>query len=90
MLDQTGQTGSPLQLVNGMILISTFACARLGHGWIIVRAYATSMVWDHLIYGLSLVLHISRNANRGAGRARARSSRGTFVEFLTNGLNAFW
>ena len=38
MLDKTGQTGSPLQLVNGMILICTFACARLGYGWIIVRA----------------------------------------------------
>ncbi|KAH9989938.1 DUF887-domain-containing protein [Russula vinacea] len=32
MLDKTGQTGSPLQLVNGLILISTFACARLGYG----------------------------------------------------------
>jgi len=37
MLDKTGQTGSPLQLVNGLILISTFACARLGYGFIIVR-----------------------------------------------------
>lgn len=37
MLDKTGQTGSPLQLVNGLILISTFACARLGYGSIIVR-----------------------------------------------------
>ncbi|KAI0280522.1 TLC domain-containing protein, partial [Russula aff. rugulosa BPL654] len=27
--DKTGQTGSPLQLVNGLILISTFASARL-------------------------------------------------------------
>ena len=36
MLDKTGQTGSPLQLVNGLILISTFACARLGYGSIIV------------------------------------------------------
>ena len=38
MLDKTGQTGSPLQLVNGLILISTFACARLGYGSIMVRA----------------------------------------------------
>jgi hypothetical protein len=37
MLDKTGQTGSPLQLVNGLILISTFACARLCYGFIIVR-----------------------------------------------------
>ncbi|KAI9450716.1 DUF887-domain-containing protein [Lactarius psammicola] len=32
MLDKTGQTGSPLQLVNGLILISTFAGARLVYG----------------------------------------------------------
>jgi hypothetical protein len=37
MLDKTGQTGSPLQLVNGLVLIRTFACARLGYGWIMVR-----------------------------------------------------
>ncbi|KAN0129618.1 DUF887 domain containing protein [Lactarius tabidus] len=34
MLDKTGQTGSPLQLVNGLILISTFAGARLVYGTI--------------------------------------------------------
>jgi hypothetical protein len=39
MLDKTGQTGSPLQLVNGLILISTFACARLGYGSIVVRIF---------------------------------------------------
>ncbi|KAF8263047.1 DUF887-domain-containing protein [Lactarius quietus] len=32
MLDKTGQTGSPLQLVNGLILISTFVSARLVYG----------------------------------------------------------
>lgn len=37
MLDKTGQTGSPLQLVNGFILISTFTCARLVFGSIMVR-----------------------------------------------------
>lgn len=79
MLDKTGQTGSPLQLVNGMILISTFACARLIYGWIIVRAswiYATSMVLDHLMHGLFPVLQISPNANRGAGRALECDLRG--------------
>ncbi len=37
MLDKTGQTGSPLQLVNGLILISTFAGARLVYGSIMVH-----------------------------------------------------
>lgn len=37
MLDKTGQTGSPLQLVNGLILIGTFAGARLIYGLIMVH-----------------------------------------------------
>jgi len=32
MLDKTGQTGSPLQFVNGLILLATFAGARLVYG----------------------------------------------------------
>ena len=36
MLDKTGQTGSPLQFVNGLILIITFAGARLVYGSIMV------------------------------------------------------
>jgi len=44
MLDKTGQTGSPLQLVNGMILISTFACARLGYGWIISYKFLLTLI----------------------------------------------
>ncbi|KAH9980875.1 DUF887-domain-containing protein [Lactifluus volemus] len=35
MLDKTKQTGSPLQLVNGLILMSTFAGARLVYGFTI-------------------------------------------------------
>ncbi|KAH9066207.1 hypothetical protein EDB87DRAFT_696295 [Lactarius vividus] len=37
MLDKMGQTGSPLQLVNGLVLISTFAGARLVYGSIMVH-----------------------------------------------------
>jgi len=39
MLDKTQQTGSPLQLVNGLILMSTFAGARLIYGPIMVRTH---------------------------------------------------
>ena len=38
--------------------------------------YATSMVSDRLIYGLSPVLQFSPNVNRGAGRALERDLRG--------------
>ncbi len=47
MLDKTGQTGSRLQLVNGLILISTFALARLAYGSFIVCTsfdYASNMI----------------------------------------------
>ena len=39
MLDKTQQTGSPLQFVNGLILMSTFAGARLIYGPIMVRTH---------------------------------------------------
>ena len=43
MLDKTEQTGSPLQFVNGLILMSTFAGARLVYGSIIVRTLPCSI-----------------------------------------------
>jgi hypothetical protein len=73
MLDKTGQTGSPLQLVNGLILISLFACARLGYGFIIVRIFFDLCVQWFLGYlsrhGFSPVIPISSNITRGARRA---------------------
>jgi hypothetical protein len=75
MLDKTGQTGSPLQLVNGLILISTFACARLGYGWIMVRASFDPRVQfgyrtiSRMGSFLSLVVPIYPNVIRGAGWA---------------------
>ena len=76
MLDKTGQTGSPLQLVNGLILVSTFACARLGYGSIIVRILSDPRVQvilrlSHCTYLLA-VIPISPNITRGARRALER------------------
>src|SRR5712691_9665119 len=43
MLDKTQQTGSPLQFVNGLILMSTFFGARLVYGPIMVRTLPRSI-----------------------------------------------
>ncbi|KAH9978315.1 TLC domain-containing protein [Russula compacta] len=43
MLDKTGQTGSPLQLVNGLILLSTFGGARLVYGSIMSYQFYQSL-----------------------------------------------
>ncbi|KAI0289857.1 TLC domain-containing protein, partial [Russula brevipes] len=43
MLDKTGQTGSPLQLVNGLILFSTFAAARLVYGTMISYQFCQTL-----------------------------------------------
>jgi hypothetical protein len=71
MLDKTEQTGSPLQFVNGLILMSTFAGARLVYGSIIVRSLPRSIYTsiDHLTYGRSPVVAVLPNALRGTGRA---------------------
>ncbi|KAF8489787.1 DUF887-domain-containing protein [Russula emetica] len=47
MLDKTGQTGSPLQLVNGLILLCTFACARIGYGFIISYQFLQTLLEVH-------------------------------------------
>ncbi|KAH8995490.1 DUF887-domain-containing protein [Lactarius akahatsu] len=44
MLDKTGQTGSPLQFVNGLILISTFAGARLVYGSIMSYQFYQTLI----------------------------------------------
>lgn len=71
MLDKTEQTGSPLQFVNGLILMSTFAGARLVYGSIIVRSLLRSIYAsiDHLTHGRLSVVAVLPNALRGAGRA---------------------
>jgi hypothetical protein len=76
MLDKTEQTGSPLQFVNGLILMITFAGARLVYGSIIVRTpsrsiYASRRGYciDYLTHGCSTVLAVLPNDFRGAGRA---------------------
>ncbi|KAI0291074.1 DUF887-domain-containing protein [Multifurca ochricompacta] len=43
MLDKTGQTGSPLQFVNGLILLSTFAGARLAYGSIMSYQFSQTL-----------------------------------------------
>lgn len=45
-LDKTGRTGSTLQLVNGILLVSSFGLVRLLYGTYTVRA--------HILPGLSL------------------------------------
>ncbi|KAH9071001.1 DUF887-domain-containing protein [Lactarius deliciosus] len=44
MLDKTGQTGSPLQFVNGLILISTFVGARLVYGSIMSYQFFQTLI----------------------------------------------
>lgn len=69
MLDKTGQTGSPLQLVNGLILMSTFACARLGYGSVIVRILTYNSFHVTVTIsprGFSPVIPIFSNVARGA------------------------
>jgi hypothetical protein len=84
MLDKTGQTGSPLQLVNGLILISTFACARLGYGSIIVRiSFDLRVQWfsGYLIARiLGSLTNFSKRYSRCATGSRVPFSRVTFVE----------
>jgi hypothetical protein len=84
MLDKTGQTGSPLQLVNGLILISTFAGARLGYGSIIVRAsfdlrirIAYQVISPHV---LASHTNLSKHYSKCGTGSQVPSSRVTFVE----------
>ena len=65
MLDKTDQTGSPLQLVNGLILMSTFAGARLVYGPIMVRTHLQKGN-DYLTHGRSPVVAVLPDALRGA------------------------
>jgi hypothetical protein len=85
MLDKTGQTGSPLQLVNGLILISTFACARLGYGFVIVRISFDLRVQCFSAYHLTariLASHtnFSTRYSKCVTGSRVPFSRVTFVE----------
>jgi hypothetical protein len=84
MLDKTGQTGSPLQLVNGLILISTFACARLCYGFIIVRVSSDLRAQGFLGYLTARILvshtNFSKRYSRCATGSRVPFSRATFVE----------
>jgi hypothetical protein len=86
MLDKTGQTGSPLQLVNGLILISTFACARLGYGFIIVRGISfdprLQCFSAYHLTALILASHtnFSKRYSKCATGSRVPFSRVTFVE----------
>jgi hypothetical protein len=74
MLDKTEQTGSPLQFVNGLILMSTFAGARLVYGAIIARSLICTST-DYLTYRRSPVMAVLPNALRGAGRTLGGSFR---------------
>jgi hypothetical protein len=70
MLDKTEQTGSPLQFVNGLILMITFAGARLVYGSIIVRTPLEGGTLSIISRtGCSTVLAVLPNDVRGAGRA---------------------
>jgi hypothetical protein len=87
MLDKTGQTGSPLQLVNGLILISTFACARLCYGSIIVRlSFDLRVQWFSGYHLTARILashtNFSKRYSRCATGSRVPFSRVTFVEIL--------
>ncbi|KAH9019140.1 DUF887-domain-containing protein [Lactarius pseudohatsudake] len=86
MLDKTGQTGSPLQFVNGLILISTFAGARLVYGPIMGHHIPPSL------YHHPSVVSVLPDAHRGSATAsRAPSLRGYACGgVLLNGLNVFW
>lgn len=56
MLDKTGQTGSPLQFVNGLILIITFAGARLVYGSIMVLYIRASRLLFRVVLPTSLTI----------------------------------
>jgi hypothetical protein len=79
MLDKTKQTGSPLQLVNGLILMSTFAGARLVYGFTIVRTLHPILskgCVDRMDSScFPIVIPILPNALRGAGRSYERRIR---------------
>jgi hypothetical protein len=90
MLDKTEQTGSPLQFVNGLILMITFAGARLVYGSIIVRTPPPRSIYAP---GMGATLSIiSRNGmfdslgsftkrcSRSGTGSRWVVSPGTFVE----------
>lgn len=77
MLDKTGQTGSPLQLVNGLILISTFGGARLVYGSFMVRTLllrSRPLIW-HRYLTPPPVVPVLPNTFRRARRAFERSFR---------------
>ena len=94
MLDKTGQTGSPLQLVNALILISTFASARLGYGSIIVRiSFDPRLQW---FSGYHLTArHQSYQFLQTVLEVRDGLSSAIFASYICgnltlNGLNVFW
>jgi hypothetical protein len=75
MLDKTKQTGSPLQLVNGLILLSTFAGARLVYGFTTVRMLHRNVSTNGLIMSPPPVIPVLPDALRGAGRPDERRIR---------------
>ena len=95
MLDKTGQTGSPLQLVNGLILISTFACARLGYGSIIVRIFFDLRVQMILRLFHRTISWQSYQFLQTLLEVRDGLSSAIFASYICgnvtlNGLNVFW
>ena len=92
MLDKTGQTGSPLQLVNGLILISTFACARLGFGCIMVRiSFDRHVQWSsHGTYSRQSYQFLQTSLEVRDGLSSTILAGYICGNLALNGLNVFW
>ncbi|GAA6045573.1 hypothetical protein NBRC10513_004991 [Rhodotorula toruloides] len=82
LLDKLHLTGSPLQMLNGLFLVSTYICARLVFG-----TYTSWQFWKLMVPGAGDANTLLAEKVRDAGWVRWLY---LVLNLLANGLNFYW